>query len=71
MVDVLNALVAQLDRVFDYESKGRGFEPLRARQVKTSEIAFSWAFQRFLLFMKGIRAYQHHNVFFGVAIDYL
>ena len=28
------ALVAQLDRVFDYESKGRGFEPLQARQSK-------------------------------------
>ena len=26
------AAVAQLDRVFDYESKGRGFESLRARQ---------------------------------------
>lgn len=28
-----SALVAQLDRVFDYESKGRGFESLRARQM--------------------------------------
>ena len=26
-------LVAQLDRVFDYESKGRGFESRRAHQV--------------------------------------
>lgn len=25
--------VAQLDRVFDYESKGRGFESLRARHI--------------------------------------
>ena len=25
-----HALVAQLDRVFGYEPKGRGFEPLRA-----------------------------------------
>ena len=25
-------LVAQLDRVFDYESKGRGFESRRAHQ---------------------------------------
>ena len=32
--DEKNALVAQLDRVFDYESKGRGFEPLQARQTK-------------------------------------
>ena len=30
-------LVAQLDRVFDYESKGRGFESLRARQRKVPE----------------------------------
>ena len=28
----MHALLAQLDRVFDYESKGRGFESLRARQ---------------------------------------
>ncbi len=27
--------LAQLDRAFDYESKGRGFESLRARQNKT------------------------------------
>jgi hypothetical protein len=27
-----NALVAQLDRVSDYESEGQGFESLRARQ---------------------------------------
>ena len=26
------ALVAQLDRVLDYESRGQGFESLRARQ---------------------------------------
>ena len=29
-------LVAQLDRVFDYESKGRGFESRRAHQGKAS-----------------------------------
>ena len=29
------ALVAQLDRVFDYESKGRGFESLRAHHNKS------------------------------------
>ena len=28
-------LVAQLDRVFDYESKGRGFESRRAHQIKS------------------------------------
>ena len=29
-----NALVAQLDRVTDYESVGQGFESLRARQSR-------------------------------------
>ena len=29
-----NAPVAQLDRVFGYEPKGRGFESLLARQAK-------------------------------------
>ena len=31
-----HALVAQLDRVSDYESEGQGFESLPARQKKTS-----------------------------------
>ena len=30
---IKNALVAQLDRVFGYEPKGRGFESLRAHQI--------------------------------------
>ena len=30
--DEARGLVAQLDRVFDYESKGRGFESRRAHQ---------------------------------------
>ena len=30
---VSNALVAQLDRVFGYEPKGRGFESLRAHHI--------------------------------------
>ena len=30
--DMICALVAQLDRVLDYESRGRGFESLRAHQ---------------------------------------
>ncbi len=30
----MNAPVAQLDRVFGYEPKGRGFESLLAYQVK-------------------------------------
>ena len=30
---LLNALVAQLDRVSDYESEGQGFESLLARHV--------------------------------------
>ena len=37
-------LVAQLDRVFDYESKGRGFESRRAHQRKSSPCGsfFRW-----------------------------
>ena len=34
-----DALVAQLDRVSDYESEGQGFESLRARQRKSHETA--------------------------------
>ncbi len=32
---VRNVLVAQLDRVFGYEPKGRGFESLQARHGKS------------------------------------
>ncbi len=39
-----NALVAQLDRVFDYESKGQGFESLRARQTTDTAFAVSFVF---------------------------
>ena len=39
------ALVAQLDRVFDYESKGRGFEPLQARQSENPVVARRWDFR--------------------------
>ena len=31
-------LVAQLDRVFDYESKGRGFESRRAHHKRTETL---------------------------------
>ncbi len=41
-VDKKYALVAQLDRVFDYESKGQGFESLRARQKRS--IIVRWCF---------------------------
>ena len=40
-------LVAQLDRVFDYESKGRRFESCRAR-VKNAEILRVSAFFLFV-----------------------
>ena len=42
-----NAPLAQLDRVFDYESKGRGFESPRARQVKSPDL--TKRFRGFLL----------------------
>lgn len=34
MLSAGHALVAQLDRVLDYESRGQGFESLRARQSR-------------------------------------
>ena len=34
------ALIAQLDRVSDYESEGRGFESLSARQAKSLETTY-------------------------------
>ena len=36
--------VAQLDRVFDYESKGRGFESRRAHQGSSCKAASFFAF---------------------------
>ena len=54
-------LVAQLDRVFDYESKGRGFESLRARQRKPPE---NKGFQGVFLFI--IRDIQRNWVLFWV-----
>ena len=42
VADTAYALVAQLDRVFDYESKGQGFESLRARQAKNTTVR--WCF---------------------------
>ena len=38
----MNVSVAQLDRVLDYESRGRGFEPLQAHQNR--DIVVSWFF---------------------------
>ena len=38
------ALVAQLDRVFGYEPKGRGFESLRARHVVASYVSLATTF---------------------------
>ena len=50
------APVAQLDRVFDYESKGRGFESLRAHQkIKPSWIlSFPSIHEGFFMFLSGI-----------------
>ena len=38
------ALVAQLDRVLDYESRGQGFESLLAHQIKKSIVRYSFLF---------------------------
>ena len=45
----MNAPVAQLDRVFGYEPKGRGFESLLAYQVKESFSRESGSFSNFLV----------------------
>ena len=36
----LHDSVAQLDRAFDYESKGQGFESLLGHQIKTHKLRF-------------------------------
>ena len=36
----IDVLVAQLDRVFGYEPKGRGFESLQARQQGHRKVSF-------------------------------
>ncbi len=36
VVEITYAPLAQLDRAFGYEPKGRGFESLKARQSRTS-----------------------------------
>src|SRR5215831_20203989 len=38
LLSLASALVAQLDRASDFESEGRGFESLRARQNKPLKI---------------------------------
>ena len=41
--------VAQLDRAFDYESKGQGFESLLGHQMKASQQCGAFLFYLFLL----------------------
>ena len=52
----LCAPVAQLDRAADFESVGRGFEPLRARQLKSADykhtIAAIWIFLTLVYIME-------------------
>jgi hypothetical protein len=43
------ALVAQLDRASDFESEGREFESLRARQHLGLQIKGFWIYLRFVL----------------------
>lgn len=43
-------LVAQLDRVFDYESKGRGFESRRAHQENPCKTSTCGGFHFALIF---------------------
>ena len=51
VIDPTHALVAQLDRASDFESEGREFESLRARQHKGLKIKGFLAFA-FVLFGK-------------------
>ncbi len=54
-----HGLVAQLDRVFDYESKGRRFESCRAR-VKNAGI---FKVSAFFLYVKAVGCmHKHHFV---------
>ena len=56
-----NVLVAQLDRVFGYEPKGRGFESLQARQkVKASTLVGAFTF---CVDLKGIRTPRGQRAF--------
>ena len=41
--------VAQLDRAFDYESKGQGFESLLGHQIKASQQCGAFLFYSFRL----------------------
>ncbi len=49
-------LVAQLDRVFDYESKGRGFESLRARQNRIPNFGVRFFLHVYMLNEKKVPA---------------
>lgn len=49
-------LVAQLDRVFDYESKGRGFESRRAHQANSAPFRVRYLFERLQAGFKPERA---------------
>ena len=49
-----NALVAQLDRVTDYESVGQGFESLRARQKPSGEILEAFIFVSCMQALNGV-----------------
>ena len=44
--NIMFALLAQLDRVFGYEPKGRGFESLPAYHVRASFISLALSFYK-------------------------
>ena len=57
-----NAALAQLDRVFGYEPKGRGFESLTPCQIRTqNRIQEIVSILRFLLPFRGIFALLRHK----------
>ena len=53
-----DAPLAQLDRVFDYESKGRGFESRRAHQTKSHPLRVAF---RLAIEPTGIRTHKQET----------
>ena len=63
------APVAQLDRVTDYESVGRGFESLLAYHLKSPELSRFQAF--FVLLRQKLEALiLHFGSFAGIVLNY-
>ena len=62
VIVAINALLAQLDRVFGYEPKGQGFESLTARHIRSAQNRF-YLFGT-LLFLRKILTYDGKTLFY-------